>query len=166
MSMRHSVFFEFFFSSRRRHTRCALVTGVQTCALPIFAAATATAPAVIRDVRPAFAPRFQASGNLSYDLPLEIAGGTFSLMTDASYTSDFFDNIRNFSAQRHDGYVLVKAGVSWLSADKSWKMKDYVRNLSEENYVETAFDIATLCGCSEIQYSKPRWWTVSIRKEF
>src|SRR3546814_7125457 len=28
--------FVFFFSSRRRHTRCALVTGVQTCALPIF----------------------------------------------------------------------------------------------------------------------------------
>src|SRR3546814_1031937 len=26
-----------FFSSRRRHTRCALVTGVQTCALPILA---------------------------------------------------------------------------------------------------------------------------------
>src|SRR3546814_3652681 len=25
----------FFFSSRSRHTRCALVTGVQTCALPI-----------------------------------------------------------------------------------------------------------------------------------
>src|SRR3546814_12420307 len=29
--------FIFFFSSRRRHTRCALVTGVQTCALPIYA---------------------------------------------------------------------------------------------------------------------------------
>src|SRR3546814_3800608 len=27
--------FVFLFSSRRRHTRCALVTGVQTCALPI-----------------------------------------------------------------------------------------------------------------------------------
>src|SRR3546814_3042400 len=26
----------FFFSSRRRHTICALVTGVQTCALPIY----------------------------------------------------------------------------------------------------------------------------------
>src|SRR3546814_4224330 len=26
----------FFFSSRRRHTRCALVTGVQTSALPIY----------------------------------------------------------------------------------------------------------------------------------
>src|SRR3546814_3132607 len=31
------VVFIFFFSSRRRHTRCALVTGVQTCALPISA---------------------------------------------------------------------------------------------------------------------------------
>src|SRR3546814_8836698 len=31
-----SFFAFFFFSSRRRHTRCALVTGVQTCALPIY----------------------------------------------------------------------------------------------------------------------------------
>src|SRR3546814_8305957 len=29
------LFLFFFFSIRRRHTRCALVTGVQTCALPI-----------------------------------------------------------------------------------------------------------------------------------
>src|SRR3546814_1864429 len=29
----------FFLSSRRRHTSCALVTGVQTCALPIFGVA-------------------------------------------------------------------------------------------------------------------------------
>src|SRR3546814_7401192 len=38
MILFHCVFmnvFCFFFSSRRRHTRCALVTGVQTCALPI-----------------------------------------------------------------------------------------------------------------------------------
>src|SRR3546814_4601797 len=32
----------FFFSSRRRHTRCALVTGVQTCALPISGRTGAT----------------------------------------------------------------------------------------------------------------------------
>src|SRR3546814_1298894 len=30
------MFLFFFFSSRRRHTICALVTGVQTCALPIW----------------------------------------------------------------------------------------------------------------------------------
>src|SRR3546814_1185370 len=36
-SMLISISLCFFFSGRRRHTRCALVTGVQTCALPIFA---------------------------------------------------------------------------------------------------------------------------------
>src|SRR3546814_6642951 len=35
----------FFFSSRRRHTRCALVTGVQTCALPIYVPGSADADA-------------------------------------------------------------------------------------------------------------------------
>src|SRR3546814_2687833 len=34
MRVRHELYL-FFFSSRRRHTSCALVTGVQTCALPI-----------------------------------------------------------------------------------------------------------------------------------
>src|SRR3546814_5530745 len=44
--MLHVVLFcVFFFSSRRRHTRCALVTGVQTCALPISGLALASAAA-------------------------------------------------------------------------------------------------------------------------
>src|SRR3546814_5948753 len=40
-----------FFSSRRRHTRCALVTGVQTCALPICSVLTATRDDPIADNR-------------------------------------------------------------------------------------------------------------------
>src|SRR3546814_3873985 len=53
----------FFFSSRRRHTRCALVTGVQTCALPIWLLAlgrAAFAPALVRPaVRAFWWPRFE-----------------------------------------------------------------------------------------------------------
>src|SRR3546814_16934868 len=51
----------FFFSSRRRHTRCALVTGVQTCALPIW----------LR-VEPSFAGRLNTSPRavISARLPL------------------------------------------------------------------------------------------------
>src|SRR3546814_8598531 len=41
------VFF-FFFSSRRRHTSCALVTGVQTCALPIFTETAISAAGITR----------------------------------------------------------------------------------------------------------------------
>src|SRR3546814_12477539 len=57
-------FWFFFFSSRRRHTRCALVTGVQTCALPIWGerqrgpwqatrGITASGEDVARDAEPA-----------------------------------------------------------------------------------------------------------------
>src|SRR3546814_10312102 len=43
------VFGCFFFSSRRRHTICALVTGVQTCSLPIC-----FRPDILAAVRSAF----------------------------------------------------------------------------------------------------------------
>src|SRR3546814_17154835 len=50
LGFRRTVFFFymcvlfFVFASRRRHTRCALVTGVQTCALPISADVTFAVP--------------------------------------------------------------------------------------------------------------------------
>src|SRR3546814_7962310 len=55
----------FFFSSRSRHTRCALVTGVQTCALPISF----------------FMLRVEAAGNISNrfageNFPFSRFGGT------------------------------------------------------------------------------------------
>src|SRR3546814_9194020 len=45
----------FFFSSRRRHTRCALVTGVQTCALPISRGDLGAAAAMLDAARVAVA---------------------------------------------------------------------------------------------------------------
>src|SRR3546814_19761954 len=47
------IYVFFFFSSRRRHTICALVTGVQTCALPILFASG-------RDARETINKRIQA----------------------------------------------------------------------------------------------------------
>src|SRR3546814_10977856 len=46
-----SLCFLFFFSSRRRHTRCALVTGVQTCALPILGFSALSGRARIASVK-------------------------------------------------------------------------------------------------------------------
>src|SRR3546814_17551431 len=53
----------FFFSSRRRHTRCALVTGVQTCALPISCPASAALSRQLNAER--FAADFAAARPLS-----------------------------------------------------------------------------------------------------
>src|SRR3546814_3346578 len=52
-----SVFLLFFFSSRRRHTSCALVTGVQTCALPIYQVFLEAARSSIATARSMSTPR-------------------------------------------------------------------------------------------------------------
>src|SRR3546814_10078744 len=56
----------FFFSSRRRHTRCALVTGVQTCALPISASLSASDASFL-------AKRFTGLVQLIYSLAIGYA---------------------------------------------------------------------------------------------
>src|SRR3546814_10123862 len=63
------LFCVFFFSSRSRHTRCALVTGVQTCALPILGQAQFAKLLICREViiiRP-FAPCLQRNAMPSPD---------------------------------------------------------------------------------------------------
>src|SRR3546814_2835186 len=56
------LFNHFFFSSRRRQTRCALVTGVQTCALPI----SASSGILGSRLGPAFAARRRISADGRY----------------------------------------------------------------------------------------------------
>src|SRR3546814_8087451 len=63
----------FFFSSRRRHTRCALVTGVQTCALPISLPIAANASATLDLV--------QATAPVAEGLRVERQGATLELHT-------------------------------------------------------------------------------------
>src|SRR3546814_2318354 len=60
----------FFFSSRRRHTRCALVTGVQTCALPI--------PGRIVDGSPQVS-RLDAAGGVTVTRPDQSARGNYAV---------------------------------------------------------------------------------------
>src|SRR3546814_8716621 len=59
----------FFFSSRRRHTRCALVTGVQTCALPISFSRRNGQQAPLAK-RQSAAPPAKVASNSSHESPL------------------------------------------------------------------------------------------------
>src|SRR3546814_4062096 len=84
--------FCFFFSSRRRHTRCALVTGVQTCALPIFSAPAAmTQSAAYETIEAGMAlPTARGEGTLSNDL-YAVGVTLLALLTGRSPESDLTD---------------------------------------------------------------------------
>src|SRR3546814_12787381 len=71
----------FFFSSRRRHTRCALVTGVQTCALPISRPpASPRGESTRRPLRPC-----EAADSRSFSRPGTVSATASSLTSRASY---------------------------------------------------------------------------------
>src|SRR3546814_19919589 len=62
-----------FFSSRRRHTRCALVTGVQTCALPICKVVGVGAP-VVGAIEGWYVPRYVIEGDAKRKLEPKAPG--------------------------------------------------------------------------------------------
>src|SRR3546814_14696689 len=81
-----------FFSSRRRHTRCALVTGVQTCALPIWPGDQALRAALAGADGPVLgaALTFGAPGPVATDIEEAIADSAFPVVRRAAAgTRDF-----------------------------------------------------------------------------
>src|SRR3546814_10890400 len=73
----------FFFSSRRRHTRCALVTGVQTCALPISEARCREALFTLGDRPEArYAAAREALAAMGYESTLAYLGAMAKAVLD------------------------------------------------------------------------------------
>src|SRR3546814_2284789 len=104
-----STHWSFFFSSRRRHTRCALVTGVQTCALPIF---TADPGACAFQFDPVGNNKFERTGCDIAKAALAKAG--------VSYTSETRDRIAGEAAH-------VRIGERELIAPEPWRLAEEAR---------------------------------------
>src|SRR3546814_2489922 len=88
----------FFFSSRRRHTSCALVTGVQTCALPIWCM-------VRRRIRPA---ALCGEGNDRHTLAGDVLAAALAAVGGAERVADAARD-----GLRHEGLdleVVLRAG--------------------------------------------------------
>src|SRR3546814_4138722 len=96
----HSKYFVlFFFSSRRRHTRCALVTGVQTCALPNLSQAEGNALQVRMELQAdCYAGVWAARARNSAGQPVMEPGDMEEAMTAANAIGD--DTLMRSAGQR------------------------------------------------------------------
>jgi len=124
------------------------------------------APGVFRDVKPTFAPETQLSGRLNYRIPTPIAGGALTLAADGSYQSSVFHNIRNFQADRLPGYWVFNGNVSWKQENGGLRAAVGIQNIFDKRYANIGFNLATLCGCNEESYGRPRWWSVTVGYDF
>src|SRR3546814_2037283 len=104
----------FFFSSRRRHTSCALVTGVQTCALPIY---TQKRGRPLRRQRPALRrPRASAwqqipAGKATRDFSIIVRSASLAIST-VICSSPTSQNSALGSRSRSEERRVGKEGVS------------------------------------------------------
>ena len=118
------------------------------------------APTLLVDVEPSFAPPLQFAGLARYEWPA--FGGKLALQGDFNYSDRFYYNIRNFDSQKYDDYVVGNFRVSYTTADDRWTLAGFVNNVGDAKYGVIGFDLATLCGCNEDYYGKPRWFGVSL----
>jgi iron complex outermembrane receptor protein len=117
-----------------------------------------------RDVDPVYAPELQAAAMARYSW--DMLGGTMAIQGDVSYSDEFYYNLRNFDADQFDSYTMVNAMLSWESSDQDWLLTLAGRNITDERAGIQGFDLATLCGCNEVSYRAPRFYSVGLRRSF
>jgi iron complex outermembrane receptor protein len=117
-----------------------------------------------RDVQPTYTPEWQASAMVRY--AWSALGGLMSVRADAAYSDEYYYNLRNFSADKYDSYVLVNLGVGWATQDNAWQVSLDARNVTDEKAGLQGYDLASLCGCNEVSYRPPRWYGVSLKRSF
>lgn len=116
---------------------------------------------ISRNVRPTYTPEWQVSGMIRYEWPA--FGGFLSVMSDFSYSDEYFYNLRNFDADKFDSYFMLNARVGWISEDGKWEASARVANITDERAGIQGFDLATLCGCNEISFRPPRWYGLTLK---
>ncbi len=120
---------------------------------------------IIIDAKPTYAPETQITGIIRY--AWDMFGGSMAIRGDANYSSSYFYNLRNFSADKFKGYVVLNTGLSWSPAGNTLELGIDVYNLTNKRDIGLqGFDLATLCGCNEVSYKPPRTFAVHGRVKF
>ncbi len=123
------------------------------------------APGIFRDVEPTFTPKTQFSGLIRYSWPIA-NGSELAIQLDGNYASKRFANLRNFDAHIMGSFVVGNARLFWESPNRVWWASLFVTNIGDERVLTERFDLATLCGCEDQHFAKPRWYGGSVRFNF
>ena len=83
--------------------------------------------------RPDNTPEWTGTAAIEYDFPLD-SGSRVTLRADWRGVSNVFDDIGEQADRLHEGYDVVGARATWISADERWSVSVWGRNLFDEDY--------------------------------
>lgn len=91
------------------------------------------------------APKYSVAGFADYTIPLG-NGDAIDLLATASYKSKVFFDLANEELITQDGYWLVDARASYVINEGEWKVSVFGKNLTDEEYLNEAFDLRQTFG--------------------
>jgi iron complex outermembrane receptor protein len=119
---------------------------------------------VVKDREMVLAPEFSLSAMARYTWDLS-GGSALAAQLDGNYnTSVYFDNI-NAPGTRQGSYSIFNTRVSWYSPSDRYELAAFVRNLTDEDPLNYAFDVSDL-GYVQQSYHPPRTYGVSVGVNF
>ncbi len=109
-------------------------------------------------------PRWTVNGliNKSFD----VGPGSASIQWSFDYIGDRFTSIENNLATFVEASFVHNARVAYRFEDQGLELAAFVDNISDVDRGNYAFDLIASGGFVIRSFAKPRWWGVSIRKEF
>ncbi|MDG2115526.1 MAG: TonB-dependent receptor [Porticoccaceae bacterium] len=90
-------------------------------------------------------------------------GGSMTAQVDFSYVGERQLNAIPSPAFMADDYMLVNARLSYTTGDGRLTTALWVKNLTDEEYSPTLFDLGTFTGSTVETMGQPRWFGASVR---
>lgn len=129
---------------------------------------------VVKDVQTAYdglrnqqsvgAPKWTVNGGISKTVPL----GTNNLVFDYSfdYVSDRYSSIDNSPSTLAPGGLIQNLRITYHFPADKLEISAFCNNFTNYARVNFVFDYIATTGAKLESYDKPRWWGLTVRKEF
>jgi iron complex outermembrane recepter protein len=118
----------------------------------------------VRDQQSVGAPEWQINGNITKTI--EFGEDELVLGWSFDYVDDRYSSIDNNAATFVPGSFVHDARITYRIPDKGLEVSAFVNNISDTERMNFVFDYIHTTGSKLESYAKPRWWGVSVRKEF
>ncbi|MEJ2604711.1 MAG: TonB-dependent receptor, partial [Gammaproteobacteria bacterium] len=98
---------------------------------------------------------------ITSDYTYDFSGGSsLNFNLNYAYQDDFFHDPSNANGSGEDGYGLLRAGLTWTSADSAWDVTAWGKNLTDEEY-RTHTIISNIAGTVDL-WGMPRTYGLTV----
>jgi iron complex outermembrane receptor protein len=109
-------------------------------------------------------PEWTVNGQISRSF--ELSSGTVTVHWNFDYLDDRYSSIENNPATFVESSFMHSARVSYLLREHDVELSAFVDNISDTDRYLYTFDFIATTGSIIQSVAKPRWWGISLRKEF